>query len=296
MRVLIICLIGLLLNFFPAKNPVLGSDSEKKLTGGVEAFYQADWQTANEIFESLILEYPDNPEGYFFRSMIPYWSYFFAGEEPEDAETFLKHSERAVEIAKRKLEASPDDQRSVLMLSGLYGYRSLVAANEGNYRTAINSGTSGYRYSKKLMEMETDNPDALIGQGMFNYMIGSVPGALRWIGSLAGLDGDKEKGLELLEKAAESDATVSNDARMILTYLYLEEEKFEKALNAIEPLSKQYPDNEIFQYYYAKSLEFNGQEDEAKEVYEIVVDLENPKLENLREKSQERLENLMASL
>lgn len=274
----------------------LESEYDELLKSGVEVFYQGDWSSANEKFEYLMLKQPDNPEGYFLRSMIPFWSYFFAGEKPEDAETFLEQSERAVEIAKRKHETSQDDKRSTLILSGLYGYRSLVAANEGNYRTAINSGTSGHRYSRKLMKMDTDNPDALIGQGMFKYMIGTVPGALRWIGSLAGLDGDKEKGFELLEKAAESDAIVSNDARMILTYIYIEEEKYDKAVSAIEPLSSQYPENEIFRFFHAKSLELNGQEDQAKQVYEKIVELENPNLENLKEKSQERLENLVASL
>lgn len=262
---------------------------EKELEAGVEAFYQAEWDEAEETFNRLILDHPEDPAPYFFRSMIPFWIYFFAGEEADAADDFLEQSERVIEIAEQKLETNPNDTTAVLMLSGLYGYRSLVSANEGHYRTAMQSGVSGYSYSRKLMNMESDDPNALIGQGVFNYMVGSIPRSLQWLSSVAGVSGNKEKGFELLEKAGQDGSKVANDARMILTYLYLEEEKPSEALRVIKPLADNYPDNPIFQFYLARSYEETGKASRADEVYHKVVELDHPDLQKLKELSRERL-------
>ena len=296
MRLTFIVLIIAMININPGSLYANDSEYQEKLTNGIEAFYKADWNTAEEVFDALILKNPANPEGYFFRSMIPFWTYFFAGEDSDNAEDFMRWSERAVDIADRAYESDPNDTSTVLLLGGLYGYRGLVAANEGNHRSAIDSGVSGYRFSRKLMDMDTSNPDALIGQGMFNYMIGSIPGSLRWIGSLAGLSGDKDKGFELLERAANEAEAVSNDARMILTHLYLREDEPKKALEAITPLAEEYRENPIFQFYLAKSLEGVDRQDEAKDAYAKVVSIDHPKMQQLKSKSRERLDTLMAGL
>ncbi len=262
----------------------------EELDSGVEAFYMADWEKAESIFQQLILNYPDRPEAYFFRAMKPFWTYFFAGEEAAAADEFLNQSERAITVTKRRLEEAPDDTTSVLMLGGLYGYRSLVAANEGHYRTAMSSGIDGYRYSRKLMGMESNDPNALIGQGVFNYMSGTIPRSLRWLGSIAGVSGEKNKGFELLEKASKDGSKVSGDARMILTYLYLKEDKPEEAVRVIEPLCEQFPDNPIFQFYLAKALEASGKNSRAAEKYLKVVELDHPSLQHLKDKSRDRLQ------
>lgn len=264
----------------------------KALNRGIQAFYEADWQNARSIFDSIEEEYGKQPQVSFFRSMIPFWKYFFGGKQPEAAEAFLQQSEEAIKISVRHLKAHPTDTTTVLLLSGLYGYRGLVAAGEQEYQTAIRSGLTGYRYTRQLLSLDSDNPNALIGKGLLHYMLGSMPPGVRWMSNLAGMKGDTRQGLNELKQAAGANTYVSTDARMILTYLYNRADKPEKALPYIRQLVEQYPQNSIFKYNYAQTLEKLHRPSKAETAYRDVIRLANPELSTLTLESRSRLRAL----
>ena len=263
---------------------------EEKLEKGIKAFYQTQWEEATSIFQELKSIDPTDSRAYFFDSMIPFWGYFFGGNESDSAQDFLRRSEKAIEVSRENLQDNPHDTTMVLMLSGLYGYRSLVAASEKNYRTAIQSGITGFTYTRQLLSIDADDPRALIGKGMFYYMVGSVPGELRWATNLMGMSGSVEEGFQILERAANSESHVSNDARMILSYLYKKEGRYDQAINHIQKLCDQYPQNVIFQYHYAELLDITDQTAQAKKAYLTVANAEQSPLPELRKKSLNRLQ------
>jgi tetratricopeptide (TPR) repeat protein len=262
---------------------------QKLLSEGVEAFYTTDWQRAGDIFEKMKSESPQDPLPHFFMSMMPFWEYFFIEQTGDLANEFLQKSEPAVKLSHDKLEKFPNDTTTVLMLSGLYGYRSLVAAGESNYRVAIQSGLTGFNFTRKLLSLGTDRPDARIGRGMFYYMVGSIPREMRWAANMVGIRGDVELGFQELKRAAESDSYVSNDAKMMLMYLYDKEERFDKAIEYAEILTKKFPGNVIFKFKKAQIHEKAGNMKLAGSLYSEVVKTDNPNLPDVKRKSIERL-------
>lgn len=271
------------------------TEFEQQLNSGIAAFYRTEWEEARSIFQALQKQRDEDPRPYFFEAMLPFWKYFFADECPEAAHHFLQKSEKAIEVGKKRMKSTPEDTTTVLIMGGLYGYRGLVAASERQYRTAVSSGASGFSFTRRLMGMSADNPDVLIGQGVFHYMMGTIPREARWLTNIAGLSGNRDQGIRMLEEAATSDSYTSTDARMILAYLYHQEELYDDALRIVEPLVKEWPENVIFRHFYALSLDKNGQRDKAKQQYRIIVDRNHPELPNLRDRSRERLEYLTAS-
>jgi tetratricopeptide (TPR) repeat protein len=265
---------------------------DQKLEQGIEYFYQTDWDKAASIFNELKASDREDPRAYFFHAMIPFWEYFFGGNSSQAATGFLERSQKAIEISSNRLQENPHDTTMVLMLSGLYGYRSLVAASEKNYQTAIESGMTGFRFTRQLLALDNEDPKALIGKGIFYYMVGTVPKELRWATNLMGIKGDKMEGLRILEKAATSESYVSNDAKMILSYLYKTEGMYDKALKHIEDLCNRYEENIIFQFNYAEILEKSNRQGEAKEAYKAVVELQNTHLDTLKEQSRVKIRNL----
>lgn len=286
----IICLCSLTAMAQPLSE--MSGDYESELKKGIEAFYQTRWDEASAVFDRLRQRDPDDPRAYFFESMIPFWDYFFGGNTEQSAERFLRLSEKAINISYRQLKENPHDTTMVLMLSGLYGYRSLVAAGEGNYQTAIRSGMTGYTYTRQLLSLDADDPKALIGKGIFHYMLGSVPKNMRWMTNMMGIKGDMQEGFDLLEQAARSDSYVSNDARMILVYLYKRENRYQEALSHIEELRRRYGENIIFQYNYADLLEKCDRLSEARQAYRAVTAMPGTHLEELKIQSRERLRQL----
>ena len=265
---------------------------EKELEEGIAAFYATDWDKALSIFDELKQMSPNDPRPYFFESMVPFWEYFFIEQRSDLADDFLKKSENAVELSNKKLENSPDDTTMVLLLSGLHGYRSLVAAGEKRYTVAMRSGVTGFNYTRKLLSMDSDRPDAQIGRGMFYYMVGSVPREVRWVTNAIGIRADKEMGFNELRKAAESDNPVSSDAKMMLMYLKDKEGKYDEALVYAQKLTEKHPENVIFIFKKAEIQEKSGDLDGAVRSYNQIIDLNNSYLGDLKNRAENKINEL----
>jgi tetratricopeptide (TPR) repeat protein len=267
---------------------------EKKLEIAIEHFYQTRWKEAGEVFDELKVYSPGDPRPYFFESMMPFWEYFFVHQQPELAEHFLERSEIAVKLSSEKLDQQPNDTTMVLLLSGLHGYRSLVAAGEKKYRIAIQSGITGFGYTRRLMSIDSDRPDAQIGRGMFYYMAGSVPREARWLTNAVGIRGDIDTGFRELERAAESDNFIRYDAQMMLMYLHEKEGNFDEALKYAEMLAGRFPENVIFQFKCGELLEKTGQYSRSLDRYNKVIKEDNSFFRMITEISKERAEKIDA--
>jgi tetratricopeptide (TPR) repeat protein len=271
--------------------PVMAED---RLATGIEAFYSTDWAKADAAFNTLMRERPNEPQAYFFSAMMPFWTYFFAGEDPVQARLFLARSETAIRVAEARLKSNPSDTTLVLLLNGLHGYRSLVAASQKEYRKAMASSINGYGYTKRLMGYGADRPDALLGQGVLQYMIGSIPGEIRWMAALAGLSGDKSEGLRLLNRAASSNADVRHDATMILSFLYERENRKDLALVHLNRFLNRWPDNTVVRFRQARLLEETGRLGEAVSAYRLVAASGHPAFAGIRDISRTKAAYLAA--
>jgi len=265
------------------------TEYDRLLSDGIEAFYSTNWNKAEKIFGNLQRMDKNDPRAYFLNSLMPFWAYFFAGEQTKHAARFLELSEKAIALSVQQLHKNASDTNMVLMLSALHGYRSLVAASEKDYRTAFKSGMDGFKYTRQILSLDSEDPRALIGKGIFMYMLGSIPSHLKWFTNMSGLYGDMQEGVEKLKLAAESDSYVSTDARMILYYLFEREKRYENALEQIEILAKKFPDNIIFQYKLAYCRDKLGFRQEARVAYNTVLKLDNTGFSVLKSQSESRL-------
>ncbi|MEX2601441.1 MAG: tetratricopeptide repeat protein [Balneolaceae bacterium] len=265
---------------------------EELLLLGLESFYQTRWNEADDRFDRLIQMDPEDPRGYFFQSMLPFWSYFFVEQSREHADRFLAVAEQAIGVAERRLEQVPEDTLSVMLLSGLYGYKSLVEAGENRYRKAILDGRTGFQYTRQLLELEEVRPDARIGRGMYHYMVGSVPGGLKWLVRLFGLEGDKATGFEELRIAAQTESYARVDAQLILATLYQREDRPQEALQYLRQLTQEFEQNVIFLFQLAESLEMCAQPELAAAIFQDLVQRDHPRFPELTRLSRERLKQL----
>lgn len=267
---------------------------DEKLEHAIEEFYQTRWTNAQELFNELKEEKPKDPRPHFFESMMPFWEYFFIHQKSDLANEFLAQSESAVELSEQQLDKNPSDTTMVFLLSGLHGYRSLVAASEKNYRVAMQSGVTGFSYTRQLLSIDSNRPDAQIGRGMFYYMVGSIPSEVRWLTNFAGIRGDTEMGFRELEKAAESDNTVRYDAMMMLMYLHEKEGEIKKAVEYAERLTGRFSENVIFLYKTAELHRQLGNTDLALENYKRVIQENNENLQEITRMSKSRVDELYA--
>jgi len=267
---------------------------DEKLEHAVEQFYQTRWTDARQLFDELKEERPEDPRPHFFESMMPFWEYFFIHQKSDLAAAFLEQSESAVDLSERRLDKHPSDTTMVFLLSGLHGYRSLVAASEKKYRVAMQSGITGFSYTRQLLSIDSNRPDAQIGRGMFYYMVGSIPSEVRWLTNIAGIRGDTEMGFRELEKAAESENAVRFDAMMMLMYLHEKEGETKEAVKYAERLTERFSDNVIFLFKTGELHEKLGNTDRAVENYRRVIRENNENLQEMTQMSKKRVDELYA--
>lgn len=272
--------------------PLNDTSNELLLEQGIEAFYDTDWVASTAIFDRMKMNSPDDPRPYFFESMMPFLEYFLVNPTAELADQFLLLSERAVDLSEQKLSNTPNDTTMVLLLSGLHGYRGLVAADQNRHRIALSSGLTGFNYTRQLLSLGGERADARIGRGMFYYMIGSIPSGMRWASNLVGLRASIEDGFDELKIAAKSDSYVSNDAKMMLMYLYEKEERYEESLFYAEQLTEKLPDNVIFLYKKAEIYEQLNNMDDALNVYKEIIRKKNPRLKSVTVMSEKKIREL----
>lgn len=269
---------------------------ENKLEEAIGHFYDTNWIKSAEIFSELKEERPNDPRPYFFESMKPFLEYFFIEQNEELADEFLSRSNIAIELSEKRLESVKDDTTMVLLLSGLHGYRGLVAAGQNRHRIALSSGLVGFNYTRKLLSIDTERPDARIGRGMFYYMIGSIPSGMRWASNIVGLRAEVDDAFHELKQAAETESTIRNDALMMLMYLYGREERFAEAIHYAEILTNELPENVIFLFKKAELMEESGNKGEALNVYKRIIAIENQSLPRVTEKSRIKVEELEKNL
>lgn len=268
------------------------ADFESTMNSAISTFYEADWSETERLLNLLKQADPTDTRIYFFEAMLPFWAYFFGGNESQKAKEFMDLSASAIKIGENRLAVNDKDTSVVLLLSGLHGYRSLVAASERQFRTAISSGATGYSYTKVLLSLDNNDPNTLMGQGVFQYMVGAIPAEIRWMARLAGLSGDKETGYRMLEEAASSDSYVSNDAHMFLAYFYERDNKLDKALYHLETLAAKYPTNTIFLYNIARIFESKDDLENAYLTYNEILSLSSDAVPVLHQISEKRLQEL----
>jgi len=168
----------------------------------------------------------------------------------------------------------------------------MVAATEKENPPAVKSGKTGFTYTRQVLKMDDKNDEALMGKGIYQYIMGSIPREGKWVMNMMGMQGDIQQGFQDLEKAAQSPRFSSLEAKMMLVYVYHREKRYQDALRISSRLIKSYPDNIIFQYHHAKTLELLGRQKEALMVYTRISEMQT-ELSTLQKYSQDKVKSLI---
>jgi len=162
-------------------------------------------------------------------------------------EPFLLANSRAREMAKALLKLNPNDRQALLVLT-------MADGMESNYDALIikkqMAGLSLMKQAEseatKLLATDPDAQDAYLALGASNYVIGCLPGykrAFLWFG---GVHGDREHGIELMQRAADHGHYLAPFAKIMLALAYEREHQPDRARALLADLARQFPSNPLF--------------------------------------------------
>jgi tetratricopeptide (TPR) repeat protein len=150
--------------------------------------------------------------------------------------------------------------------------RALVHARAENLTRAALAGRTAYNRYEKALRGHPEFADAQRGFGLLNLLVGSAPGAYRWMLRLMGYEGTVEGGRARLAQAAEHAEYAREEAALVLSLLDIVVRGDRKAgLDRLDALHRVDPSRALVAYLYGYALLSNRQAEAAERVLAAVV-------------------------
>ena len=166
---------------------------------------------------------------------------------PSVSEAFANYLSSAVTLAEARIARDPRDARAHYELSSALGLQASYAATvEGRMGRAFGSARRAYHAAEKAARLAPASPEPRLILGTYRYVVAGLNLPARLVAYMAGMDGDRARGLQLVEQAATSEQSeVRTEARFALVLLYNREKRWDDALRVLGQLRAEYARNRL---------------------------------------------------
>ena len=183
---------------------------------------------------------------------------------PETEKWFLDEIARAMALSQAHLQANPNDVSAMYAEGISYGLRSdYYWVVKKAWHDSLKDATSARRLHNRVSELQPGNVDARLVQGLHDYIVGSLPLVYRMLGFLAGIHGDKEKGIRTVQDVAQNGKDNRVDAQIFLCALYRRENQPRLAIPFVQDLIRRYPRNFLLRLELSQMYSMAGDEANA---------------------------------
>jgi tetratricopeptide (TPR) repeat protein len=235
---------------------------------GYAHFYNLEFDQAIAIFENGIAQNPGLPELHnhlaqtlIFREMLRNGSLeseLVSGSNsflrraklnpaPETEKRILDEIAKAMALADARLKQNPKDTAAMYASGIAFGLRSnYFWVVKKAWHDSLRDATAARKLHNRISELEPNNVDARLVQGLHDYIVGSLPLGYKMLGFLIGIHGDREKGIRTVQDVAKNGKLNRVDAEVFLCALYRRENQSKLAVPLVQDLIRRYPRNYLF--------------------------------------------------
>lgn len=245
---------------YPAK-------SEALTHSGFARYYDLDYDGALRDFEAVLVKHPDDPfavnhvlETLLFRELYRagiletgmFSTNAFLRKRRVNLAAPVKQrleelGERSLELCERRIRANPKDADAHYARGVTKGLRSTYTALvERSWFAALGSAKGARKDHERALDIDPNYADAKLVVGMHDYIVGSLPWAVRMLAHIVGESGDKKRGLQFLREAGEKGNEAAVDAKVLLGLFLRRERRFEEAMAIGSSLRQAHPRNFLF--------------------------------------------------
>lgn len=261
---------------------------------GADFFYNLEYDKSIHEFETALKAHPDDPfavnhllTAVIFKELYRIGALDtelysgdsfltkkqFAPVDPKVSAEVKDLADRARALEEKKLSANPNDVDALYARGVTRGLRSTwTGLAEKAWFAALRSAVGARHDHERVLELDPKYVDAKTIVGIHNYVTGSLPWAVKVAASVAGLPGNKQKGLDYLRDAAAHAPESGMDARITLALFLRREQRYPEALQVVEGMLHDYPHNFLVASEHAHLLNAAGHGKEAVAAYQQVLD------------------------
>jgi tetratricopeptide (TPR) repeat protein len=141
-----------------------------------------------------------------------------------------------------------------------------------SFISALRLALQARQDNDQVLKIDPDYVDAELVVGIHQYVVGSLPVTIKVLAGLAGIHGNKEKGLAMLRDDSKHGVTTSVEARTALALFLRREAQYGEAAEWNDSLKRQYPHNFLFWLEAANLQKDAGHAPEAIALYRALLD------------------------
>ena len=259
-----------------------------------QAFYAMDYDAALAQFEQIAVAHPNSPlatdfllDTIIFKELnrldlldTTFYANdgFLTGKHTVVEDPAIRDRIRDL-VAKATIQADSTlaaDNKDVDALYARGWARSLqatyIALVERGFTSALKLALGAKNDNEEALRYDPDYVDANLVVGTYQYVVGALPFSFRVLIGIAGISGNKDRGMAMLRTAAADGVRSSVEARTCMMLFLRREAKYTEAESIAETLAAEYPHGYLFQLELANLQKDAGQGPAAIARYQHVLE------------------------
>ena len=261
---------------------------------GFDNFYNLEYDKSIREFEAALQAHPDDPftvnhllsavifkelyrigaldtEAYATDSFIN--KKYLAPLDPKVHDRVNQLSAQSIQLANQYLAKDANDVNALYARGVAKGLRSTyMGMAEHAWFAALRNAIGARHDHERVLELDPTYVDAKLSVGVDLYVIGSLSWPVKIAASVAGLSGNKQKGLDYLrDVAAHGSPEVAWDGKIALALFLRREQLYDEALQVVGGMHQAFPRNFLMATEYAHLLNAAGHGPQAVAEYQKIV-------------------------
>ncbi len=256
-------------------------------------FYNLDYDGALAAFQKIRAAHPEDPiaadyllDATLFRNLYAldlldttlyahdgFLSSKHAVAEDKEVTTQIEAlADKAIALSDRRLQSSPRDADALFARAWARSLRALyVGLVEHSYIAALRQALQARQDDDAVLKLDPAYVDAELVVGVHQYVVGSLPRGVRMLAGMAGMHGDKQHGIALLQDDGNRGVITSVEARTALMLFLRREGKYGDATAVAQSLAAQYPHDFLFVLEEANLQKDAGNAEQAMADYKTLL-------------------------
>lgn len=221
------------------------------LKKGINLIIDQKYDEAKIVFNNLDAQRKDLPFGKIYLAAVSI-AQAYDYEEQFDDDLIMNYLETAKKLSEKLVEKDVGNIWNHYFLALSEGYIAYYDALRNNWLSAFSTGINSIKSFEICLEQDENFYEALIALGSYKFWKSKKTEFLSW---LPFFDDETEIGIKYLQDAVEYSGYNSHLAIHSLVWIYIEQDKFNKAREVAELALIQNPDSRIFKWGLARACE-----------------------------------------
>ncbi len=241
------------------------SEAYKLARRGGDLVMDGDLEGAIGIAREIQRLDPQSPLGYLLEADATWWRIYYSTGNlidpdvfdvaPDETTPYDDHLEDLVDTAisrcEEQIRAHPEEARNYLYEGIAYAVRARYVGLRGKDLATARAGKKMRALMLTALRLDPNLTDAYSGVGIYNYFVDTLPAIIKFLKFFIALPGgNRELGLEQLQKAGQSGVLTRGEAKFYLAknYSRQNEREYSKSLEIFQAMAQEYPHNPLWPF------------------------------------------------